>query len=196
MSTTETKSLDQLRYEILDVLRRYLDTSPEARTPLVREFARLLVDVREHFIKDDGTPDWQGRSYPYRRWVSDVYRDANVTGSEKETIQSAVRYHVGGEVRSRLSEGEAREQGFDSPSPKERSNLRRNAALASYKALVGDISNPDPAIAISAALNLLDKIDPARALSATSAERNLTVERLDALAERVRSLRNLYASLG
>lgn len=64
---------------------------PGERARAYRAAADVMVEAREHFLTDDGEPDWRGATYAYRMWVGDVYSRSGVT-SERAKVLGAVRY--------------------------------------------------------------------------------------------------------
>ena len=68
-----TRPLSVIRDDAIASLRRFATTDPADRTPILREVAVALVDAREHFFTSDGSTDWRGRTYAYRRFVGEVF---------------------------------------------------------------------------------------------------------------------------
>lgn len=153
-------NLDQLKKHAVDLLRQYCKAPDETRTPIVRSLAELLVDARSQFQRADGSPDWKGRSYAYRNFVNDVYRQANIPADEAATIQAAVRYHVGAVLRERLDDKTLRDYGLIKQSPKERSTERREARTALLNALSHGQVGGGTVMSLTAALNVLSNVRP------------------------------------
>jgi hypothetical protein len=103
-----------------DALRRaYLgnkDAYPEA--------ASHLVDLRERL------DDWRGRGVEYRDAVRTAYDDAGVQGRDLVRLQNAIRYHVGNELRARLTDDELEDYGLLPRRVSERNRTARSAQSA------------------------------------------------------------------
>lgn len=155
-----TRSLTKTRSEVVALLKRYERAADEDRTPLLRTLAERLVDAREHFSRADGSPDWKGRSYPYRVWVRDVFSDAGTAKNMQATVQSAIRYHVGAVLRDRLDEATLADYDLIPKSPKERSADRRQGRTALLQALTSKDLAGGSLMALTAASTVLAKIEP------------------------------------
>lgn len=135
---TEPLTLTECRDEIIRLLWNYRRADVDARTPIARALAAQFVEARSHFARrGDGETDWGGRSYAYRNWVAEVYRQASVEGAEARTAQAAVRYHIGSVLRERLTIEEQRAYGLIEHSPRERSAARRADRAALLRDLTG-----------------------------------------------------------
>lgn len=125
MSTNSTKSLSSLTETATAALGRYY-TGPEAdRTERLRDTAKAFVAAREHFFTREGSPDWLGRTYAYRRWVREAMDAAHVPADDLPTIQSAIRYHTGNVLRDYLDPETLDALGLKHSSPRERSVEKR-----------------------------------------------------------------------
>lgn len=181
--------MSALKKSAADALRAYLSASDEQRTEKLRAAAEALVDAREHFYTSDGSPDWRGRSYAYRRWVGDVYSDANIPRDELATIQAAIRYHVGNVLRDRLSPEELEDLGLRSVGPRERSVEKRTRQAATLDLFQGGpIDEPEQALeALQAVDRILARINAStlRALPADGRKdaRKTLAEASEALAD-------------
>lgn len=90
--------------------------------------------LRELHTNRDGAPDLAGRSYAYRQLVSGIYKDAGVTGySERDRIQSALRYHVGKLLREKYPPDQIVEAGLSPELPRERIERHRKRPPAASK---------------------------------------------------------------
>jgi len=122
-----TQSLSSLLDQAADSLRRYYsaDTSDADRTKCLRDTAAAFVNARDQFYTREGTPDYLGRTYAYRRWVREVFSKANVPGDEQNSLQSAIRYHTGNLLRDRLDADQIEALGLKHSSPRQRSTEKR-----------------------------------------------------------------------
>lgn len=179
----------QARREILSLLKKYRRAPQEQKTVLLRSLAECLVSVRENFLRPDGSPDWKGRSHPYRAFVGDIYSDAGLTGEEAATVQAAVRYHVGIVLRERLDDETLAEYGLISRNPRERSSDRR----AEKSALVSALKHREVAggalLAVSTAFTLLTGLDAKELSRLAPREAAVADETLADVERRVKALR-------
>lgn len=119
------QTLPALMESATAALARY-HTGPESdRTERLRDTARAFIAAREHFFTREGTPDWLGRTYAYRRWVREVMDAAHVPQDDLPTIQSAIRYHTGNMLREYLDPETLDALGLKHSSPRERSIEKR-----------------------------------------------------------------------
>lgn len=94
-------------------------TEPVSKTVALKQLASLLVDLRSQFERN-GMPDWNGRSFQYRAFVSNIFDSANLTAAQRKEVVGLLRYHVGNELRERISPDELRAAGLKVESPKQR----------------------------------------------------------------------------
>ena len=66
---TTLRTTTELHDEAVRLLKQYRLASVEARTPILRDVAGVLVEARQHFLRDDGSPDLLGKTYAYRSYV-------------------------------------------------------------------------------------------------------------------------------
>ena len=130
-----TQDLSDLQDAIVREIRRYFRAEGPESTLLLRQVARLMVEARSRFTLLDGTPDWQGRSGDYRRWIGEAFTQAGV--EDRHNLQSALRYHTGLLIRERLSERELEEFGFIKASPREVVGERRAEVQEVYSLATG-----------------------------------------------------------
>lgn len=143
----------------LKALRVAADDDRELRTQLLRQVAELSVDLREHFqVAGTGSPDWAGRSWPYRDYVRNLYSDAGYTAEEAKMTQASVRYHVGNIVRTKLGAEELEDLGLREESPVDRAREQREARNALISAATESDTSADVTRAIAAALLVLQPI--------------------------------------
>lgn len=155
-------TLSALRSRAAELLRQYSRSdAPEAQTATLREVANVLVDARSRFYAADGTPDWRGRTYAYRRWVGEVYGEANLDAGDVSSVQAAVRYHVGNALRERLDSTTLEDLGLRSAGPRERSvEKRQRQAEVLARLMGGPITDPGEALeALHIVQRLLDRLD-------------------------------------
>jgi hypothetical protein len=119
--------VEDLADQAIRVLREYLS---DHKTDRLKELAPLIVDLRGSFHLDDGRPDWSGRSPGYRQVVADIYTKARVPEDKLDTVQAALRYHVGNLLRERTPPDELAAVGLKARSPKERLANHRQALAA------------------------------------------------------------------
>jgi len=120
--TTTLEHLTEAQRTAVRALRHYLI---EGKTEDLRQVAENFVEAREHFFTKEGSPDWLGRTYAYRRWVRETTTLANVPGNELATVQAAIRYHAGNVLRERLDAEQIEALGLKPESPRERSVTKR-----------------------------------------------------------------------
>ena len=94
-------------------------TQPKSKTVALKQMAELLVDLRSQFERN-GMPDWNGRSFQYRAFVSNIFDGAGLTAEQRKDVVGLLRYHVGNELRDRISPEELQQAGLKVESPKQR----------------------------------------------------------------------------
>src|SRR4051794_5299906 len=99
MSTTPAQLVD----EGVKVLRRYLT---DHRTDHLKQLAEIVIQLRSAHTLEDGRTDWSGRSPAYRQSMADIYTRARVPPEKLDTVQAALRYHVGNLLRDRAKDEE------------------------------------------------------------------------------------------
>lgn len=124
-----TLALETLQQEAADSLRAYREAGDDEKTAHLRETARLFVDAREHFFNKEGEPDWRGRTYAYRQWVSGTMSLANIRPEDHATVQGAIRYHAGSALRAKLGPEKTAALGLRADAPVTRAaDSRRKSA--------------------------------------------------------------------
>lgn len=113
------------------LVRNYA-TTETTKTVLLRELARVVVELRSMFATEDGRTDWAGRSFIYRETVARIYSEANVPADSVDGMQSALRYHIGNVLRDVAPPAELDGLGLQSKRPVDRVKDSRDrlAALA------------------------------------------------------------------
>jgi hypothetical protein len=106
----------QLHDEAVRILQEMHDADREQYTALARDLADTMVSLREHYPAADGRPDWSGHSWDYRSELRKIYSDAGYTDDERVGMQTIVRYHIGVQIRRRLSPAELQEAGIGATS--------------------------------------------------------------------------------
>lgn len=119
--------VNDLVREAARIVREY---QKHPRTPLLKELAPVIVELRSHFTLKDGRPDWSGRSPEYRQCMSDIFAKARVPADDLDRLQSALRYHVGNILRDRATKDELLSVGLTTVKPKERIQNTRDALQA------------------------------------------------------------------
>lgn len=152
-------TLATLKKRTHDLLRDYARAELEARTPITRALADVLVEARSHFTDADGETDWKGKTYPYRQWVRSTFDDAGLRGDESKRVQSAIRYHVGTALRKRLSEEDLERFGLQSATPRERSHDRRQQRSAILNVLNAREVAGGALLALTATNSIIARID-------------------------------------
>lgn len=70
-------------------------------TQWLRRIASAFIEARQHhFTTQDGTPDWYGRSGPYRKWVGQCLDEAGVQPGDRTILLSSIRYHTSAILRA------------------------------------------------------------------------------------------------
>lgn len=151
------KSTERLVEETTALLGRYM-AEGRNRTDLLKEAAENIVALRARFTLDDGRPDWSGRSAGYREVIRSIYDGAFIPKDYRDTLQSALRYHVGNLVRERVAEDELRAVGLTSPAPKERLARNREVVFALAASAGGQSVLRNPVEAVARSVVILEAI--------------------------------------
>jgi hypothetical protein len=103
-----------------------------SKTAILKDLARVVVELRSRFHTDDGRTDWAGRSGPYREAVARIYSEAGVPTDSLDGMQAALRYHVGNVLREVAPAEELEDLGLKAARPVDRVKETRDrlAALA------------------------------------------------------------------
>ena len=170
------------------LLREYVE-SGRSRTDLLKRVAELIVELRAKHTLDDGRIDWSGRSPAYRTAIAEIYRDAGVPADKLDTVQAALRYHVGNLIRDRADGMALAAVGLTNIAPRERLNRNREivAALAASGS-VGEVTG-DPLRLIAGAEALLDHVDESALRNLRGKERVAAKHALAGLRDRAEALR-------
>lgn len=152
--------LAEIRRDAVRLLRQHSRAPESERTPLIRQLADTLVEGRGLFTREDGAPDWAGRTYTYRQWVGDIYAEADIRGEERRTVQSKTRYHLGAALRDALDEKTIRDYGLSPETPKMRGMARRKKDVRILRAIQARDVAGGSLMAITAAHTMLTKVDP------------------------------------
>lgn len=127
----------------------------------LRDAAEVMVKMRQHFTTKDGEPDWKGRSWAYREAVREIYKAVGVEPEDLNSLQSAIRYHVGNVVREQLDESSLEALGLLRASPLQRTrNFResREALLRSFMP-TSDLDGDDVVRIVVMVGALLDRVE-------------------------------------
>jgi len=123
MSKSPTRLVD----EGVTILRQYL---VDHRTDHLKQLAEIVVQLRGEHTLEDGRKDWGGRSPAYRQSMADLYTRARVPEEKLDTVQAALRYHVGNLLRDQAAGDELEAVGLSPVAPKTRLTTRRKAIQA------------------------------------------------------------------
>lgn len=129
---SETQNLDELRDRAASYLREWHRAKGTPRAgAILRDVAECYVAARAQFTASDNdqSPDWKGRSGPYREWVKSVFGAANMGTETRKAIQPNIAYYVSSILRDRLTPDELRDVGLDERSFRERRNDRREGEI-------------------------------------------------------------------
>jgi len=155
--TTNAKAIESLTEQAARLLGDYVQ-SGRTRADFLKACAAVIVDLRSHFKLEDGRTDWGGRSPAYRRAVHEIYLAAHVPTDRFDTVQAALRYHVGNLLRDRVPEDELAAVGLSGVSPKARLARNREVVSALSKSgSVGELTG-DPVRLLIYAEALLDHV--------------------------------------
>lgn len=124
--------LDECYDRAVAAIALSLRTEGDERARARRAAAEALVDARSLLPGPDDLPgpDWLGRTYDYRAWVSEIYEDAHVPASEHQRVRSALGYHVSSVLHERLSTEELERLGVHERSLRLRRGDRHARVLA------------------------------------------------------------------
>ena len=172
------------RSDLVGAPRRLLFADEPDRTPLLRKVAELIAEERSHHLREDGTPDWTGRTHTYREAIRKIYDDAGYSRSEASSLQSTLRYHVGSAVRRRVEPEAAEDLGLLPESPRERSR----AYQRSLRQIQDEIGSS--LLTLGAVHLVLQRIDPAALADLPQRERDVATVTLADIQRRSRELRD------
>lgn len=162
--------------------------SGRMRTDLLKECAAVVAELRQHFHLADGRTDWGGRSPAYRKAMHEAYSRAHVPTDRFDTVQAALRYHVGNLLREIVPADELAAAGLSKISPKERLNRTRDVVAAlSMSGSVAEITG-DPIRLLIYAEALIDHVAEDALDGLKGKERVAARDALRGLAERIEEL--------
>lgn len=156
MDTPVKQDLGEIRRDALEVLRIARETGLEERTAHLRTLAELLVEARAIFQRADGGPDWAGRSYAYRTFIHDLYKDAHYGEEDTRLTQQTVRHHVQERLREVLQPETLEEVGLKAETP----NERMRGIRAVQRSLLGSVPQGGVLMALTAAATMLRVVTP------------------------------------
>ena len=191
MANKTARPLDTIQAEAIDALRRYLTSDDDARKGILREVAVAFVSAREHFFTKEGAPDWLGRTYAYRRWVRETMSLANVPPANLNTVQAAIRYHVGNVLRSHLDEETVAGLGLLQESPRERSvekRERHSAVLTVFGGGGGALDAGEVLFALLTMEGTLARITPDSLAALSGADRRAVADLAEKLCSRAEEI--------
>lgn len=178
MAPAPRPTVEQLVDDGVELLSDYL-AAP--RTDLLRQLASVVVDLRSRFSLDDGRPDWGGRSPDYRSYIADLYTRAGVPKDKLDTIQAAMRYHVGNLIRERAPKDELLAVGLTTTAPRDRNAATRDALHAISAAAGGRTPSSDVdrlAVYAQALLDFIDDVAVRRLEAERAAVSRMALERV------------------
>jgi len=182
------KSLEKLVEEGAALLKDYV---ADPRTSVLRRLAPVIVELRSRFTLEDGRPDWSGRSPAYRAQMSDLYERVGLPKDQRDTVQAAMRYHIGNLIRERAPKDELLSVGLTATAPRQRSTATREARAAMTAAAGGTTPRHEVdrlAVYAQALLEFLDDAAIARLEPERSRVTQLALERVRARAEELLAL--------
>ena len=124
--------------------------------------ANKVLDLRETYTTKEGLTDYKGSSYGYRQKIREILNSLNVEESERTALLAGVRYHLGNQLRLRLTPDELETHNLLKTSPKERQLADRRATAKSLRVAELDekVQKPNEVIAalrlVSVTLENLD----------------------------------------
>jgi hypothetical protein len=160
MSRTRLEALKVRGADLVRTVTRTTDR--EEKTRAFRELARVIVDVRENFLDDDGQVDYRGRTWAYRETAAEMFSRANVPSDKVDALQASLRYHVGNELRTRLSPEQLASHGLKVESPRDRNRAvrERTAGVVRLVRLPDNLTPEDALRSLTTAERLLNRLDP------------------------------------
>lgn len=159
MTKTATPPLSELHDQAVTLLRKYRRAPEGQKTAILRNLAEVMVSIRSHFSRPDGTPDWKGRSYAYRVFIRQLYEDASYSKDEMHTAQAAVRYHLSAVLRERLDLKTLQEYDLVPYTARERSRDHRASKNATLNALTSRDLHGGALLALTACSTLLNRLE-------------------------------------
>lgn len=187
-----SSDLDSIRSSAIAHLAAFRVAPPGRRTDELMAFSRDVIAIRRHFENAAGEPDLTGRSYAYRQFIGEVYRDAGVQKRELAAVQSAVRYHVSNLLAEELNPHQREAYGIVGPTAKERTNARRTSREAAWRALEGEATT-DASLALLSAARLLSRVSPEAVAELPDTERAFLLPRVESSLSALRALKKALA---
>lgn len=186
------ESVDELVEEGARLLADYVR---DPRTSLLRKLAPVIVELRSRYTLEDGRPDWGGRSPEYRAQMASLYNRAGVPKDQLDTVQAAMRYHIGNLLRERASSDELLSVGLTATAPRQRNSASREAVAALAAAAGGKTPRADVDRLAVYAQAILDFLDEA-AINRLPADRSRVAQMaLERVRERAEELLSILASV-
>lgn len=175
MTTSRRRAVDpvdRLVAQGADLLRQAatLPSKGYHRTPIYRQLAEVVSQLRACFHDADGRPDWAGRTFAYRQAVGRLYTDSGVPADVSRQAQSALRYHFGQVIRETATAEELEDLGLQERAPSDRVKDTRDMLAA--RARAGAVVDKTPkranaARSIIAADVMLAQVDAKRTAEVT-----------------------------
>lgn len=156
---SNSATLETLQSEGADLIS-WWHSVEESKTEILKRLAAVVVEVRSKFWDEEtGQPDWRGKTWEYRQFMTAMYEKAGVPPASVSGVQSSLRYHVGNQLREVVGEKELSQAGLLSESPKDRMDRQRTEAEALWRALNDDAISHDIADRRKAYRMLLDAVE-------------------------------------
>lgn len=140
MPTKTLTTLPELKTQGADLVS-WWHSVEESKTEILKRLAAIVVDIRAQFTDEEtGQPDWRGKTWDYRQFMTEMYESAQVPPASVSGVQSSLRYHVGNRLREIVPAEALAGAGMLAEGPKERMERHRTEADVLWKALQA----PDP----------------------------------------------------
>lgn len=97
---------------VVRALRALMAVDREDREPLYRTAAAAIVDYRQQYPNN-----WDGSDRAYKLEMARAYREAGVPSDSEDTVQAALRYHIGNRVREVAPQADLDALGLDLRGP-------------------------------------------------------------------------------
>jgi len=182
------RPLGEVTKDIVEALHAIRDASTEQEAVNARKrAAEGFVEAREHFVTEDGGPDWAAKTGAYRNFNSHTYKLAGLDPKVAQTLRASARYHVGNVLRDRLPAEELERLGLRQSRPRERMAEVRASQYETLKRVGGGASfetSAEVGEVLALFTTTLKRVRPATVAAFGRTERTEIVRQLRALAGR------------
>lgn len=173
---------------VVRALKAMMAVERAEREPFYQRAAEAIVDYRQHYENN-----WDGSNREYKAEISRAYREAGVPADSEDTVQAALRYHVGNRVREVVPADVLDAVGLDREGPNAR---QRRAAPRRPRAASNGTQVPTMPTVLSRALesptglvtHAIRAVEAARDLKPAGAEADTVRILLRALRDEVDDL--------